>query len=129
VSSKKMADSSLKKKLIIAGAGAALFVALCPGHLLSLPPADEADGTKGDTFLSGKVDVRSCLTHGMIFAGGLFGIMYAYDTYSTSSSSAVMPTSLPPVASVESMGAARDMYATQAPYAMSTYATLPANVW
>lgn len=54
----------------IAGASALFFV-LSPGVLLSVPPVDNEDGTKGSLIMSGKTSVLSAAVHALVFAGAL----------------------------------------------------------
>jgi Protein of unknown function (DUF3339) len=54
----------------IAGASALFFV-LSPGILLSVPPANNEDGSKGKILMSGKTSVLSAAVHALVFAGAL----------------------------------------------------------
>lgn len=108
-----------KKKLTVAGAAAALFFVLAPGHIVSLPPVDNADGTKGTVIRSGKVDMRSAAAHAVLFGAGFYGILYAMHWMKHSKSGSVDAV------------ASSMRYRSGGNYAMSTYANLPASqsIW
>lgn len=73
--------SETKQLLIKSAIMSGLFIALAPGLVLSIPPVEEADGTKGSMLFSGKVDLRSALVHTGVFFLATAGLFYGAKKY------------------------------------------------